>query len=198
MTEEKPTGGCQKVNLAESYQTYYFYKSVSPCSGYSRNASASRFSVRCNQASAQWREHYVKEIATNGASKLKIKANLGLKDYAHFFGVGVKSDDYVDLIALSSNPNPLLQGECNRAVSESDWSKCGISNTNPASIGHCGVPKNTESRSCDFEVSVSGQSKIWLVLRVADAWLADIEGSLANLEVCPQQLPTKVSHFSLG
>ncbi len=177
---------CQKVNLAESYQTYYFYKSASPCSSYSRSTSSSRFSVRCNQASSQWREHYVKEIATNGASTLKIKASLGLKDYAHFFGTGVKSDDYVDLIILSSKPNPTLAAECNKSVAEADWSKCGISNSNPASLGHCGVPKNSEGRSCNFEVSTSGKSSVWAVLRVADAWLADVEGSLSNLEICPQ------------
>lgn len=182
--ETTAVGGCQKVNLGEGYQAYYFYKSASPCSSYSRSAGASRFSVRCNQASSQWREHYVKEIATNGATKLKIKANLGLKDYAHFFGTGVKSADYVDLMAFSSNPNPAFSSECNRAVSEADWPKCGIPNT--SALGHCGVPANSEGRSCDFSIQTAGLSKVYLVLRVADAWLADIEGSLANLEVCPQ------------
>lgn len=178
------TAGCQKVNLSEGYRTYYFYKSASPCSSYVRSVTTSKFSVRCNQASAQWREHYVKEVSTQGASKLKIRASLGLKDYAHFFGTGVKSADYVDLMAFSSDPNPTFSGECNRAVSEADWSKCGIPNT--SSLGHCGVPANSEGKSCDFSVQTAGLSKVYLVLRVADAWLADVEGSLTNLEICPQ------------
>lgn len=184
--ETTAVGGCQKINLSEGYKTYFFYKSVSPCASYSRSVTASRFSVRCNQASAQWREHYIKEVSTQGASKLKIKATLGLIDYAHFFGTGVKSDDYVDLIALSTDPNPTFQGECNKSVSEADWPKCGLSSSHPSSLGHCGVPKNSESKYCDFEINISGKSKIWLALRVADAWLADVEGSLTNLEICPQ------------
>lgn len=122
------------------------------------------------------------EVPTKGASKIQIKANLGLKDYASFFGKGVKSDNYVDLLALSSNPKGILSGECNRNVSEADWPKCSA----VSDLGHCGVPAYSESKSCGFEISTAGLSNFYLVLRTADAWLADVEGSISNLQITPQ------------
>jgi len=182
------SGGCQNVNLGEDYTTYYFYKSASPCSGYSRIASSGRFSVRCNSASSQWREFYVKEVSTGGASALTVKASLGLTDHARFFsecsGTGVKSDNYVFFSVLGSDPRASLAGQCNRAVNESDWPQCVLSDA--AGLGSCGVAKCTTGASCNLSVNTSGKDKIYLVLRVSDAWMADIEGSVSNLSVCPK------------
>lgn len=183
-----PSGGCQNINLGEGYTTYYFYKSVTPCSGYSRSATSSQFSVRCNQPDAQWREFYVKEVPTGGAGSLSIKASLNLTDHAHFFiecsGTGVKSDNYVFLSVLGSDPRSSLASQCNRAVSESDWPQCALSDA--TGLGSCGVAKCTTGASCAMSVNTSGKDKIYIVFRVSDAWMADIEGSVSNVSVCPQ------------
>jgi len=181
---QSPASGLEEVSLASGWTNYVLSKSVTPCSNYSRNQSSSFYSVRCGTGgAAQWREYSAKEVSANGAGKMEIRANLGLKDYASFFGTGVKSDDYVDLIALSSDPRETLGAECNRTVSESDWSKCGFTNQGPSVLGHCGVPAYSESKSCDFEVTTTGLDNIYLVFRVADAWLSDVEGSLSNLQI---------------
>lgn len=121
--------------------------------------------------------------------KLKIKADLGLMDHSAFFSEcnyngGVKSDDYVDLIVLSQDPMPTLDVQCNRIASDSEWSQCGVANSGTGVLAHCGVSKCTTSKKCDFEVDVSGLNTAYLVFRTGDAWMADIEGILSNLQVC--------------
>ena len=177
----------QEVDLAGDFTNYVYSKSVTPCSNYFRKQTEGSYSVRCaTNADAQWRELSVKEISTNGAGKIGIRASLGLKDYASFFGKGVKADDYVSLLVLSSDPKSALASECNKTVSEEDWSKCSVNSEGPAVLGHCGVPAFSESENCDFEVETGGLGKIYLVFRVADAWLADVEGSIASLEILPK------------
>lgn len=175
------------LNLSENSTIYTYSKQASPCSSYLSNVSSNKVNLRCKSASAQWRAHWVKKVDVFGYNKLRIKAALALNDYTHFFtecgGYGVKYDNYVDLIVLSSDPNSTLSAECNRTVSEADWPKCGIGNTNSSAITHCGVPKCGTSKSCDFEVDVSGRDAVYLLFTTADAWLADIEGILSNAEI---------------
>jgi len=185
---EEQTPGYQKNGLDDDYKVYYVTHEVAKGSDLVREINDDKISLRYKPASAKWRAHYVKEIDTQGAKKIRIKADLALIDHAKFFiesrGVGVKYDDYVDLMVLSSDPRPILDKECDRTLSTSEWAtKCGIANTDPSVLGHSGIPKFTESKACDFEVDVAGKDKIYLVLRVADAWLADVEGVLSNLQI---------------
>jgi len=183
----KSTPSWREIDLGHGYSAYSYTKATAACSALAWQILDHEVSVRCEQASTQWRAHYVKEIDTQGANKLTIKADLGLEDHARFFsesgGVGVKYDDYVDLMILSSDPRPKLAAECNKVCSESDWPKCAVRNTDPSVLGHCGVPKFTASKTCDFEVDVGGRDKVYLVFRVDDAWLADVEGMLPNLRI---------------
>jgi len=183
------SSGCQTLNIKENAKSYTSSDQAFPCSSFTTSLTSSKYSVRCPNRTSRWRAQYAREIPTNGASSLQIKANLGLNVIDKFFtennGIGVKYDDYVDLIILSSDPNPELASECNKTWNNSTKpARCAIQNTDPSVIGHCGVKKYTASRTCDFKVSTSGLSKVWAVLRVADAWPADPEGSLSNLQAC--------------
>ncbi|MCK5044305.1 hypothetical protein KAR26_01065 [Candidatus Parcubacteria bacterium] len=184
------SGECKSINLSSNYQTYWLYDSNFPCNSYSRVAADDKFSIRCLDSISRWREHYVKEISTNGASKLRIKADLGLYVHDKFFvesgGVGVKYDDYVSLWAVSENPNPALSSECNKGYTQDTVAKCSVSNTHPGLLDKCGVAKYTASKNCDFEINVSGLDKVYLVFYTSDAWPADPEGSFSNLEICYQ------------
>lgn len=186
----KPTvsGGCQTIDLSSAYKNYWLYDSQFPCPSFQRSVSTNKFSIRCPQLTSRWREHYVKEIAISGASKLRIKANLGLYVHDKFFiesgGVGVKYDDYVSLWVVSEDPNPTLSSECNQGYTQDTIAKCAIPNTHPGLLGKCGVAKFTASKNCDFEVNVSGLNKVYLVFYTSDAWPADPEGSLNNVQIC--------------
>ncbi len=186
-TTTSPVPEYRNIDLDDDYTVYYVTHESSPCSDLVPVINSNEVSFRCEQAAAAWRVLYVKEIDTLGVNELRIKADIALIDHARFFieshGVGVKYDDYVDLMVLSSDPRPTLAKECNKTLSKSDWSQCGILNTGPSVLGHCGVPKFTESKECDFEVNVAGLDRVYIVLRVADAWLADVEGILSNLQI---------------
>ena len=180
---------CTDVYLNTGYSLYNYTPDSGPCTaGYQENISNSNLSLKCKSASAKWREHWVKEVNVSGLDKLKITADLGLKDNSRFFtecnGTGVKYDNYADLVVLSSDPNSTLQAECNKVTPQSEWSKCSIQNTDTNVLGHCGVPKCSASTKCDFTIDVSGKNKVYLNFQIHDAWLADIEGTLANLKTC--------------
>jgi hypothetical protein len=185
----KPTAPvCGQVNLTQG-TIYTYAKQASPCTNYLKQVSAGQLSLRCN-ASAQWRNYWVKQIEVGATSKLKIKASLALTDYAHFFtecsGNGIKSDNYVSFMALSTDPRQSLGLECNRNVSEADWPKCAVSPTGANVLAQCGVAKCTTSKQCNLEVNTAGQDFVYLVFHVSDAWLADIEGGLSSLELCSE------------
>lgn len=188
----KPTSsasGCQKLDLTKDSQWYYSSDAANPCSSFTKSLTSDRFSIRCPNSTSRWRDHFVREIDTQGKGSLQIKANLGLNVIDRFFiennGIGVKYDDYVDLIILSSDPTAELSSQCNGTWNNSTKPPiCAIQNTDSGVIGHCGVQKWKASRTCDFTVNTSGKSKVWAVLRTADAWPADPEGSLSNLRVC--------------
>lgn len=183
-----PQARCEDVNLANSYTLYAYSKQVAPCNDYQKNITAANLSLKCKSSAAQWRNYWIKKINVAGFGKLKIKADLGLNDYSRFFsecsGQGVKSDNYVGLMVLSSDPTTMLSQECNRLASENDWSKCGVTENNSSILGQCGVAKCTTSRQCNFGVNLSGNDSVYLVFRAADAWPADVEGNLSNLNVC--------------
>lgn len=183
-SSETSTSGCQKIDLTRNYGVYRFDKSVTPCSSYDENHTSDSYSLRCNNASAQWRMHYVNEVNAGGASKLRFKANIQLIDHANFFGTGVKSDDYAQLTILSSDPNSELASECNRSVSESDWPECSVTKSHSKALGYCGVRAYSESATCDFTVYTSGLSKVYPVFMMSDAWPTEQEGIISNLEVC--------------
>ncbi len=144
--------------------------------------------MRCSSASAEWRNYWVKEIDVSGLNKIKITGELGLNDHTRFFtecgGVGVKYDDYSDLMVVSSDPRPVLEAECNKICVQDDWPKCAVKNDAADVLGHCGVPQCSASRQCDFEVNVTGLDKVYLVYYISDVWPADLEGNLANLQIC--------------
>ncbi len=185
--EPPPAPTTSSLNLSESSTVYTYSTQSHPCNSYQNNISSSQVTLKCKSASAHWRAHWVKKVDVSGYSKLRIKTALALNDYTHFFtecgGKGVKYDNYVDLIVLSSDPSSTLSAECNRIVSDADWPKCNIGNTNSSAITHCGVPKCGTSKSCDFEIDVSGRGAVYLVFYATDPWLADIEGTLSNVEI---------------
>lgn len=181
---------CTDVNLASDYSLYNYTPDSGPCTiGYQEDISGTNINLKCKSAASKWREHWVKEVDVSGLNKLRITADLGLNDRSRFFtecsGTGVKYDNYADLVVLSEDPNPTLRSECNKITPQSEWSKCSIQNTGNNVLGHCGVPKCSASASCDFTVDVTGKNKVYLNFQIHDAWLADIEGTLSNLKICP-------------
>lgn len=185
---------CGNIDLSKDYKLYTYtvdtpgYSTV--CSEYKNSFSLLKMSLECLASNARWRNYWVKEVEVGGLNKVKITADLGLNDYSRFFtecsGTGVKYDDYSSLIVLSSNPKPTLDVECNKVCSQEDWSKCAVKADAANVLGSCGVPKCSASKKCDFEVNVNGLDKIYLVYHISDAWPADLQGTLENLQVCGQ------------
>lgn len=185
---------CSYADLSKDYKLYAYtvdtpgYATI--CGGYKNNISSRAISLRCSSSVAKWRNYFVKEVETGGAGKVRIKADLELKDHSKFFtecaGIGVKYDDYSELVVLSSNPKPALDAECDKVCSVEDWPKCAVKNNGANVLGHCGVAKCSASQKCDFEINVSGLNKIYLVYHISDAWLADLEGVFSNVQVCGQ------------
>lgn len=175
------SGSCRNVTFGDLSVRWVDLKGYA-CSGWDFNEKSDKFTASCVDENAQYRIHAIKTVETKGASKLQIKANLTLSEPAGLFGTGVKYDDYVDLIALAQIPNTLSY--CNKTVDSNGWATtCGISPSE--GLGHCGVPKNSTSRSCDFTVETKGLNKIYLVLEVKDAWaFAHVSGTFSNVQVC--------------
>jgi len=175
------------LNLSNNIGVYVYSKKTGPCKDYSNTVMSKQFSMRCKTANALWRGQWTKKIDTAGYSKLRVKASLDVNEYTNYFSEcgykGTNRDDFVDLIALSSDPEPTLNAECNHVVPEKEWSKCFIKNTDPAAITHCGIPKCSSSKSCDLEIDINGREAIYLLFSVSDSWLADVEGVLSNAEI---------------
>jgi hypothetical protein len=187
--ENGSTGsGCQSIDLSVADALYNQTKASSPCDQFQNSLNGQNLiTLRCADRYANWRYYWVKEMNVAGKQKIEIKADLSIKDYSSFFSEcnyngGVKYDNYVSLVVL--NPMPALDVECYKKASEEEWSQCAIPNSGSAVLGFCGVSKCATSKTCDFEVDTSGEDKIYLVFHTSDAWPADIEGSLANLEIC--------------
>lgn len=178
---------CQSLDLSRDYQTYYYYDSQFSCTSYTRAAQSSKFTIGCKPDTARWREHYTKAVDVAGLNKVRLKADLGLKDYRRFFGAGVKYDNYVGLWVYGSDPTATLSQECNRSYTQETVSKCAVANWTISNLGMCGVAKYTDSKTCDFTVDAAGLDKIYLVFYTSDAWPAELEGTLANLQVCPAE-----------
>lgn len=180
---------CEAINPSTNSTLYTYTVETGICSSYTDSITSSQLSLRCNQSSAAWRNYLVKPLDVSGQSTVKISADLGLNDHSRFFtecsGVGVKYDDYVSIMVLSSDPRSTLAAECNKTASSADWSKCAVSPIDDAVVASCGVAKCTASQYCDLTVSTGGKSALYLVYHVSDAWLADIEGTMANASVCP-------------
>lgn len=180
---------CGFIDMLNDYKLYtYTLNTSAKCSGYKNSSSARSMSLRCSGSAASWRNYWVKEIEVAGLNKVRIKADLGLNDYSRFFtecgGTGVKYDNYSSLIVLSTDPRSSLNAECNIACASADWPKCAVKTSGSGFLAQCGVAKCSASKKCDFEVSTNGLNKIYLVYHVSDAWMADIEGKISNLEVC--------------
>lgn len=194
-TSEVPaaTSGCQSVDLSD-VSVYTVDKSGNNCSTWSISKGASKFEAACSEMSAQFRAHGVKEISTGGASTITIKADVTLSEPARLFpGGGVHYDDYVDLLVYPEIPSTL--GNCGVSVtSDDDWgTTCFALNPDDAAksgrastaLAHCGVPKDSTSATCSFEVQTGGRDKIYLVMAVRDAWAyAKVIGSFSNIQVC--------------
>jgi hypothetical protein len=179
--------GCVSIDLGTNYKSYYYYKNDQPCTSYTRNASSTKFNVKCNQPVARWRESYIRPYSLSKSGPIRVKATVKLIDHSRFFvesgGIGVKYDDYVNLLVYSSDPRPMLENECNRGSSQTDWAKCALRNTQSGVLGTCGVPKYTESKTCNFTVNAPS-SQIYFGFGVSDAWPNEVDGILSNLQVC--------------
>lgn len=176
------------LNLSSKIGVYVFSKKTGPCKDYSNNVLSSAFSMKCKTDSALWRGMWTKKVDVAGYKKLRLKASLQVNDYTDYFAEcghkGVNRDDFVDLMILSSNPEPKLDAECNHVVWQDRWaSECSINSSDPAVITHCGIPKCSSNRSCDMEMDVSGREAVYLLFSVSDAWAADIEGELSGVEI---------------
>ncbi len=177
------TWGCQNVDLADTVTTYTVDKTGNKCSNWSVSKSSSKVELACGEMSAQFRIHGVKEVATGGADKVTIKADVKLSEPAGLFpGGGVHYDSYVDLLVYSQLPDTL--STCGASVGDADWGKKCYAAPSTA-LAHCGVPKNSTSATCNFEVSTGGRDKLYLVMAVKDAWAyAKVIGTFSNIQVC--------------
>ncbi|MFH0770376.1 MAG: hypothetical protein V1926_03275 [Candidatus Peregrinibacteria bacterium] len=191
-TAPAPSFSCQSVDIANQSSLYTYTRQDAQCPTVSKNLSSNNLSVRCTTADGQWRAYWVKRVnVPAGASQIRIKADIGLKEYRSFFtecpGRGVKSPNYVSLMVLGTDPSSTLQSECNRVCAPADWGKCAVPLTAPTTLGSCGMPACAESQRCDFQVATSGRNSVFLVFGTADAWPADVEGKLSAVQVCPAQ-----------
>lgn len=183
---------CKKINFEEGWNKYNLTKNNAECADFVEETNGNNIKIKCQLPQAEWRTYFVKELETNNAKNMVVKADLKLIDYAKFFeesgGVGVKSDDYVDLLVVREDVRSGLESECNKTVTEEEWGKrCFLNKTSSAILGHCGIPKFTEFQNCNFQVKTENLKKTYLIFQVADAWLADLEGSLSNLETCYEE-----------
>lgn len=182
---------CRSIDLSAGDALYNYTKANAPCDQYQNSLNDQNLiKLRCENSSAEWRNYWVKKINVAGNEKIKIKADLGLQDHSRFFSEcdyngGVKYDNYASLIVLKENPMPTLDAECYKKASVEEWSKCSVPKSGSSVLGICGVPKCSTSIKCDFEADVSGLNFAYLVFSISDAWSADIEGTLANLKICP-------------
>lgn len=180
------TPAFSSLDLSYDMGVYVYSKKKHVCNDYRNVYKADYFSMRCKVADGVWRGHLVKKIAVAGYSKLRVKANLGVKDYTEYFAEcghkGVNRDDFFTLAALSFDPQRSFDWDCNHEVAEAKWSMCQVLKTDPGVMAYCGVPICSNGRSCDFEIDVSKKSEIYLLYSANDAWVADIEGSLSNVE----------------
>lgn len=175
------------LDLSYGAGIYVYSKKKHVCNDYKNVYGLNYFSMRCKVAEGVWRGHFVKKIDVAGYSKLRVKAGLGVNDYTDYFSEcghkGVNRDDFVALMALSYDPERTFRWDCNHEVAEEKWSMCQVEKSDPGVMAYCGVPMCTKSRNCDFEIDVSKKSAIYLLFSVNDAWVADIEGSLSNVEI---------------
>lgn len=174
------------LDLSYDIGVYVYSKKKHVCNDYKNIYKPNYFSMRCKVANGVWRGHLVKKIDVAGYSKLRVKANLGVKDYTDYFAecghTGVNRDDFFTLAALSFDPQRSFDWDCNHEVVEAKWSKCQVLKTDPGVMAYCGVPMCSNGRSCDFEIDISKKSEVYLLYSANDAWLADIEGYLSNVE----------------
>ncbi|MBU1179539.1 hypothetical protein KJ885_01205 [Patescibacteria group bacterium] len=175
-------------NLSEGVGVYVFSKNGAPCKDYGNTTRSKTFGFRCQTLNAIWRGLWTKKIDVAGYSKLRIEASLGVNNYSkNYFpecgGRGVDRDNVVDLIVLSSDPEPKLDAECNHHVEEDMWHRCLIINKDVSAITHCGVPQCSSVRSCDMEIDVSGLEDVYMLFALYDDWFADIEGTLSNMKI---------------
>lgn len=174
------------LDLSYDIGIYVYSKKKYVCNDYRNVIKPNYFSMRCKVASGIWRGHAVKKIDVAGYSKLRVKAGLGVNDYTDYFAEcghqGVNRDDFTALMALSFDPEQTFRWDCNHEVAEEKWQKCQVKKTDPGVLAQCGIPMCSKSKSCDFEIDVSKKDAIYLLFSTNDAWLADIEGSLSNVE----------------
>jgi hypothetical protein len=173
-------------NLAYDIGVYVYSKKSDVCNDYKNVINQNYFSMRCKVASGIWRGHMVKKVDVAGYKKLRVKAGLGVNDYTDYFAEcghrGVNRADFVALAALSFNPEDSWRWDCNHEVNEDLWHKCQLKKSDPGVMAYCGVPMCARSANCDFEIDVSKKEAVYLVFSANDAWVADIEGSLSNVE----------------
>jgi hypothetical protein len=174
------------VDLSYDMGIYVYSKKKHVCNDYRNVIKPNYFSMRCKVADGIWRGHLVKKIDVAGYSKLRVKANLGVKDYTDYFAEcghkGINRDDFIELKALSYDPERNFIWDCNHEVVEAKWSMCQVKKTDPGVLAYCGLPMCSNSTNCDFEIDVAKKDAIYLLFTANDAWVADIEGSLSNVE----------------
>ncbi|MFC1612230.1 hypothetical protein ACFL29_00035 [Patescibacteria group bacterium] len=175
-------------NLSSRNGVYVLSKSAAPCGDYQNTTRSSIFSFRCKTLRALYRGLWTKTIDVDGYNKLRIEANIKVKNHTdNYFAEcnyrGVNSNNSVDLVALSSDPNPKLKAECNHELGEHMWHHCLITNKDDSAITHCGIPQCTLSKKCDMEIDVSNKKEIYLLFSVFDDWFADVEGILSNVKI---------------
>lgn len=175
------------VDLSYNVGVYVYSKKKYVCNDYRNVLRPNYFSMRCKVAEGVWRGHMVKKIDVAGYSKLRVKANLGVNDYTDYFAecghVGVNRADFTTLMVTSFDPEASFRWDCNHEVAEEKWSMCQVGKTDPGVLAHCGLPICSQNASCDFEADVTGQMAVYLLFSTNDAWMADIEGSLSNVEI---------------
>ncbi len=186
--EDSVTSTLKFLPLDLSYDTgvYVYSKKKHVCNDYKNIYKSNYFSMRCKVASGVWRGHLVKKIDVAGYAKLRVKASLGVKDYTDYFAEcghkGINRGDFITLMALSYDPEQSFRWDCNHEVVEAKWQMCQVKKTDPGVLASCNLPMCSNSINCDLEIDVEKQSAIYLLFSANDAWVADVEGSLSNVE----------------
>lgn len=180
---------CKSVDLS-GMPVYKVDLAEHKCSSWTETKSDGYYKIGCNLEAGTVRAYGINAVSVpSGAETLRIKATLKTTDSS------VHYDDYADLIVFTMDKGPELSLTCGKSTT--DWpNECVIKDRTTGSLGHCGLPKYTGSRACDFTVDVSGLNTVYLTFSMSDPWdlaFGALKDSFENVEICVETpaMPTQ-------
>jgi len=167
-------------NLIKNNLVYVLSKENALCADYANTTKKGIFGFRCRTLRSLFRGIWTQKIDTKGYGKLRVDARLNFAECGYN---GVNSEDAVDLMILSSDPNRELSAECNHHLPQDKWHWCSIDNTDERVMTHCGLDRCSESKNCNMDIDVRGKDEVYMIFRVSDDWFADVEGTLSGVKI---------------